>query len=221
MFVNKTKDEQVTNTLKLFPQKVTMPYVTPTDVAIQATAEIIRLLQQPNAIQVSKVGTNQISAIKQLAALFKKHRPDKASTPISYPRVPYNVTLAPSLRVLNKSAFSLQLQKASFSLLLPSPANNQDSSFPRMATHPQNCYPTRHTKGIPQQANSGVTLPSHWANSIIDTISGASVEYRHLVKSHKHQVPWTTSFANELGRLAQGVGNRNKGLCPYPQGLSK
>ena len=37
------------------------------------------------------------------------------------------------------------------------------------------------------------------------------MEYRHLVKSLKHRVPWTTSFSNELGRLAQCVGDRIKG----------
>jgi hypothetical protein len=40
---------------------------------------------------------------------------------------------------------------------------------------------------------------------------GASMEYRHLLKSWKHCMAWTTSFANEVGRLAQGVGGRNKG----------
>ena len=182
VFVNKTKSERVTHTLELFPPKVTIPYATPTDVAIQVTAEITRLLHHPNAIQVSKVGTNQIYAIKQLASLFKKHRPDKASTPISSPKVPDNVTSAPSPRVPNKAAFSLPPQKDSFSLPLPGPVNNQGSYFTRVATHPRHRYPTRHTKGLPQQANSGVTLPSHWANAIIDPISGASMQYRHLVK---------------------------------------
>ena len=149
-----------------------MPYATPTGVAIQSTAEIIRLLQQPNAIQISKVGTNQIDAIKQLSAIFKKPRRDKASTPISSPRVPNNLASAPSPRVPNKSAISLPL---------PGPTNTQDSSFQRVATHPQYCYPTRHTKGISHQANIGVTIPSHWSNAIIDPISWASMEYRHLV----------------------------------------
>ena len=99
MFVNKSKAERVTNTLKFCPQKVPMPYATTTDVAIQATAEIIRLLQQPDAIQVSKVGNNQIDTIKQLAAIFKKPRPDKVSTPISSPRVPDKVTSEPSPRM--------------------------------------------------------------------------------------------------------------------------
>jgi hypothetical protein len=37
------------------------------------------------------------------------------------------------------------------------------------------------------------------------------MEYRHLLKSPKHCKAWTTSFANELGRLAQGVGGRQQG----------
>ena len=38
LFVNKSKAERVTDTLKVYPHKVPMPYATPTDVAIQATA---------------------------------------------------------------------------------------------------------------------------------------------------------------------------------------
>ena len=41
VFVNKSKAERVTDTIELFPQKVPMPYTTPTDVAIQATEEIL------------------------------------------------------------------------------------------------------------------------------------------------------------------------------------
>ena len=92
MFVNKSKAELVTDTLELFPQKLPMTYATPTDVAIQATTEIIRLLQQPDAIQVYKVGTKLIDAIKQLAAIFQKPRPDKVSTPVSSLRVADKVT---------------------------------------------------------------------------------------------------------------------------------
>ena len=110
------------------------------------------------------------------------------STPVSSPRVPDKVTSAPSPRVPNK-----------------------DSSSQRVAAHPQHCCPTRHKMGLPHQANSGIIIPSNWANAIIDPISGASMEYRHLVKSPKHRVPWNTSFSNELGRLAQGVGDRIKG----------
>jgi hypothetical protein len=37
------------------------------------------------------------------------------------------------------------------------------------------------------------------------------MEDRHLLESPKHCDAWTTSFANELGQLAQGVGGRQKG----------
>ena len=37
------------------------------------------------------------------------------------------------------------------------------------------------------------------------------MEYRHLIKIPKHKALWTTSFSNELCRLAKGVGDRIKG----------
>ena len=138
VFVNKSKAKRVTDNLEFFPQKLPIPYKTTSDVAIQATAEILRLLQQPEDIQISKVGTKKIDAIKQLAAIFKKPRPEKVSTPVSSPRVPNNVTVAPYLRVLNEA-----------------------SSSQRVAAHPKHRYPTRQNMGLPHQANSGINIPTH------------------------------------------------------------
>jgi hypothetical protein len=50
-----------------------------------------------------------------------------------------------------------------------------------------------------------------WANTIIDPDTGASMEYRHLIKHPKYSKLWAHSFSNEIGRLAQGVGGRIKG----------
>jgi hypothetical protein len=55
------------------------------------------------------------------------------------------------------------------------------------------------------------TDTEHWACSIIDPDTGATMEYRHLIKSPKHKDEWAHSFANKIGRLAQGIGNREKG----------
>ena len=44
------------------------------------------------------------------------------------------------------------------------------------------------------------------ANSITHPITGQAQEYRHLIKGNNKDT-WETSFANKLGRLAQGVGN--------------
>jgi hypothetical protein len=56
-----------------------------------------------------------------------------------------------------------------------------------------------------------ISTVQHWDNAIIDSNTGASMEYRHLIKSDKHKLTWTRSFANELGRLAQGVADRETG----------
>jgi hypothetical protein len=45
------------------------------------------------------------------------------------------------------------------------------------------------------------------ANAVIDDITGASLEYRQLIKGKQHAL-WVRAFANKLGMLAQGVGTR-------------
>lgn len=49
------------------------------------------------------------------------------------------------------------------------------------------------------------------ANAVLHPETGEAMEYRALVKNPNTQAIWTRSFANELGRLAQGVGNRIDG----------
>ena len=46
-----------------------------------------------------------------------------------------------------------------------------------------------------------------FAGAIIDEATGNSLEFRHLIKLEKYRAIWTKSFANELGRLAQGIRN--------------
>jgi hypothetical protein len=58
----------------------------------------------------------------------------------------------------------------------------------------------------------GSLYVQQWANTIIDPETGASMEYRHFIKHPKYSNIWSTSFSNEIGRLAQGVGGRIKGI---------
>ena len=44
-----------------------------------------------------------------------------------------------------------------------------------------------------------------FAHAIIDEETGKSLEFRHLIKLEKYRDIWMKSFANELGRLAQGI----------------
>lgn len=54
-------------------------------------------------------------------------------------------------------------------------------------------------------------LSTDYYNAIIDPKTGQSLEYRHLIKNKSTRKIWNTSFANELGRLANGVGDRIAG----------
>ena len=45
----------------------------------------------------------------------------------------------------------------------------------------------------------------NFACAILDDETGQSLEFRHLIKLDKYRDVWMKSFANELGRLAQGI----------------
>ena len=46
-----------------------------------------------------------------------------------------------------------------------------------------------------------------YACAVVDESTGKSVEFIHLIKMDKYRDVWMHSFANELGRLAQGIRN--------------
>ena len=45
---------------------------------------------------------------------------------------------------------------------------------------------------------------------VLDETSGQSLQYRQLRKHPKFAHIWNTSYANELGRLCQGIGKGSK-----------
>jgi hypothetical protein len=57
--------------------------------------------------------------------------------------------------------------------------------------------------------HQNITMPM--ANSVINEDTGASIEYRHLIKDDNTFTIWNKAAANEFGRLAQGVGDRIEG----------
>jgi hypothetical protein len=54
-------------------------------------------------------------------------------------------------------------------------------------------------------------IPMPMANSVINEDTGASLEYRHLIKDDSTFTVWNKAAANEFVRLAQGVGGRIEG----------
>ena len=81
LFVNKTKAERITDTVEFFPEKVTMPYPTPTDIAIKAAHDLVSVLKQPTpSTPFAHIGHNQLQAIDQLADIFNQHRRKNTTT---------------------------------------------------------------------------------------------------------------------------------------------
>ena len=64
--------------------------------------------------------------------------------------------------------------------------------------------------GTPTNAQTNLHIVPQ-ANAVLHPDTGAVMEYRALVTHPKAHTTWTTSFASELGRLAQRVGARIKG----------
>ena len=152
VFTTKTKSERTTDTVEFFPQKTIVPYQSPTDVAIKATEDLIRVLSQPTpSTPFAHVRHNQTEAIQAIADIFQHHLPSKPppNKPITYcaPRVAKpNGTTLPRVPILD--------------------------------TTPKHRYPTRHIISQTQdEANHMPTLPMptvhHWANAIIDPTTGA------------------------------------------------
>jgi hypothetical protein len=50
-----------------------------------------------------------------------------------------------------------------------------------------------------------INIPDWYANSVLDPITGRSMEYRELITNPTTKDIWCLSAVNEFGRLAQGV----------------
>ena len=55
------------------------------------------------------------------------------------------------------------------------------------------------------QALSKLDMPE--ALSVLDTSTGEFLEHRQLRRDPRYKDTWDTSYANELGRLCQGIGS--------------
>ena len=60
---------------------------------------------------------------------------------------------------------------------------------------------------LSSQPTPSVHFSEHYASPVIDPVSGKSLEYRHLMQGPDCAI-WKRALANDIGRLAQGVGTR-------------
>jgi hypothetical protein len=149
------------------------------------------LLHPAPAAPFATNGNAQLAALKQLARIFQQATTPRTSTPPAKP----SQSPSPSPRVSEMTSSSTK-QLSRVRPPDPNPYGYNTRASARLnhaiSLLPIQCFPTQHR-----------------ANSVIDQITGQSYEYRHLVTGkatgHTSEV-WTQSFANTLGRLANGVG---------------
>ena len=92
---------------------------------------------------------------------------------------------------------------------LPSPLPAQAPVCQRPSLiKPDDGDPVRHRYHLRSQTNLAKLLPSHQqSNSVIDSATGNVHKYYHLARGPGKFI-WIKILANDLGRLAQGVGSR-------------
>jgi hypothetical protein len=222
IFVTATAATRVSDTVEFFPRVCQMPRPSSADAAKQAARDLIHALLHPKpAAPFAQLGDQQTQALQQLARIFDaaidNNPPSNKIAPRQLPRV-------------DRSPPRVAAPRPSQAPLAPHPAPRVNiREYSTRSTERPHRYPTRSTKPPPHRAyhvasvtqaalpltapitNAEPPVPKPFAYSVIDPTSGIAQEYKELSKDPATSKLWTRSFANELGRLAQGVGDRLKG----------
>ena len=199
VYIPTTAHERIADTIAFFPARFRMPQTSALDQATQAADDLIDILKNPKpASPFLEFGSEQQNALKKLATLFKLSLPLQPKS--TYPPLEHTPALP---RVRNPPP---SLPRVNVTPAPASPAINQPTS----SFQQPHQYNTRLQRKIQQQThqiNHAVSSLNFMANPVLDVATGKMLEYRDLIKG-KDKIVWERGMSNELGRLAQGVGDR-------------
>jgi hypothetical protein len=210
VYITTTAAERISKTVEFFPHSCAMPRTSSADAARHAALDLVSALQNPApAAPFAPVGQAQQTALQQLSAIFLAATRVPTTLPTEGSPQAHAPTAAPLPRV--PSPLSIMAPHSAppcphsplRSPLLRSPAPPSALTrhhYPLRSLAPR--YPLRS-----QQANTVLASGTGAANTVMDSVTGAALEYRHLVAG-PNGATWETSLANDLGRLAQGIGTR-------------
>jgi hypothetical protein len=186
-------------------------------------------LQNPHPeVPFARVGDDTISALAELAAIFKLKL--RQTPPPPLPAAPPKVTHRPCLaessnKILNstiplsrqtRSQAKIHTQDIANALLPPRvvPPRTLTPSPPRVPTRSQRLSPRNLSQddfcGMDTSHMAIALRDNHWsrqhqANAVIHPVTGKAMEYMALMKDPRLQPLWTREFGNECGRLFQGI----------------
>jgi hypothetical protein len=223
-YIPATRKERIARTVQFFPHNFTMPKTSSADAAIVAAQNLVFALQNPTpASPFAAVTSDQAAALDQLSQIFlgaPKNDTGGTDTPLSPkpPRVarPTASAASPPQAPERHTAGQAPRVPATQHRHQPTTPSPQNPDAPNLIA-PDDDDPVLHRYPLRSQRNQlnlaqedtpNMFLPHPpSANSVVDTVTGNVHEYRHLIRGADKAI-WTTSFANDLGRLAQGIGKR-------------
>jgi len=182
--------ERVSDTAMLYPHYFETPQWTRIDAILQATNSLETAIINNPQSPYSQLAQAQQNALKQLASIF---------SPINMhqqPRVPIKWGINQGQ---TRVADNKQIMQPN-----PNHAHTTQKTL-HIGNFAQELFHNDEQPTIPYQEKENK------CNAIVDPVTGASLEYRHLIQNDHTRLTWNRSFANELGRLANGVGDRIKG----------
>ena len=233
IYVTSTRECRSSDTVDFFPTKFRMPETSSADRATAALEDLTDALNNPHpASPFHQHGTKINDAIRKLESIFNTNKKPDDTTGSKSPRVP-SAPPPQSPRVVDDPPrVPPRHLRPEHTPNHPPTRSQQQKSHP---TKPDSRHQSHHfgtTAGfgralsaILQKEENATTLRNtelrqdlahlaiekHQCHAVTHPITGKQMEYRHLIQDPDFRDDWLLSCANELGRLAQGVGNRIKG----------
>ena len=204
VYVTTTRAERIAKTVEFFPHNCAMPKTSSADAATQAALDLIHALENPSpAAPFATIGNAQLHAIRKLADIFRTNtsqpQTDSQPSPRVAPNTPPDTNRLP--RVPGTPVITPRVAATPPRVPVTPPPNHR--ALPHLI-QPEPADPALPRYRLRSSVNH-VTPPQ--ANAVIDEVTGQSLEYRALSTGPDKSI-WITALANDLGRLAQGVGTR-------------
>jgi hypothetical protein len=194
-----------------------------------ATNYMTNALKNPHTyVRLSHVGDDTISALTQLAEIFKNnfqklkspelsHSPIKAAENKRPTALTQPILSSPQQhRYQTRSKTTINTGNASNTPLLPrliTPMTSQAAS-PRVPTRSQKLSPrnlsqndfwSMNTANVEIDLGTNQWSQKYLANAVVHPITGKKMEYMALMNDPALQPLWKRDFSNEAGRLFQGI----------------
>ena len=198
VYVPETAAERTSDTVEFFPGDEELVF---------DTSEKLHKLTKKCVSFASPLVLQQQQAQQEMADIFiaPLERPPRESEKMSDP--PIETVAQPPREKINNNKLP-RVSKLQDGVVLKS------RRYPQRLVNPISRFKASHNMTLDPQpllAPTAINAFPHPANSVIDPHTGKLLDYQDLIKYPTTKATWERSFANELGRLAEGVGTREKG----------